>query len=103
MKICVAGTGYVELVSGIDFAEVRYHVVCVNVDLEKVDHLLKDEMAIFEPDLEIQIRFPSLRRVLLFLSLSGRYRIMTEEFICIISTESVRRLRNMPHRRWFLS
>ncbi len=52
MKIVVVGTGYVGLVSGTCFSEVGIDVVCVDVDLEKIDNLNKGIPTIFEPGLE---------------------------------------------------
>lgn len=38
MKVTVFGTGYVGLVQGAVFAEVGHHVVCVDVDKDKVEN-----------------------------------------------------------------
>ncbi|WP_448520407.1 UDP-glucose dehydrogenase family protein [Rhodoflexus sp.] len=53
MKIAVIGTGYVGLVSGTCFAETGNHVVCVDNNVEKVNRLLKGELPIYEPGLEL--------------------------------------------------
>jgi UDP-glucose 6-dehydrogenase len=39
MKISVVGTDYVGLVSGTCFAETGVHVVCVDIDQQKIDGL----------------------------------------------------------------
>lgn len=39
MKIAVIGTGYVGLVTGTCFAETGNHVVCVDIDKDKVERL----------------------------------------------------------------
>lgn len=53
MKIAVIGTGYVGLVSGTCFAETGNHVICVDNNAEKVNKLLKGELPIYEPGLEL--------------------------------------------------
>lgn len=52
MKISVFGTGYVGLATGVCFADMGYHVVCLDIDMEKVEKLNKGIPIIFEPGLE---------------------------------------------------
>ncbi|MCL2560810.1 MAG: UDP-glucose/GDP-mannose dehydrogenase family protein [Rikenellaceae bacterium] len=52
MKIAIAGTGYVGLVTGTCFAELGAEVVCVDVDAEKVEQLRRGESTIYEPGLD---------------------------------------------------
>ncbi|MEO6490317.1 MAG: UDP-glucose/GDP-mannose dehydrogenase family protein [Ferruginibacter sp.] len=52
MKLAVIGTGYVGLVTGTCFAETGNTVMCVDIDLEKVQKLSSGEITIYEPGLE---------------------------------------------------
>ncbi len=52
MRLCVLGTGYVGLVAGACFSDSGNHVVCVDIDKDKVKKLTAGEIPIFEPGLE---------------------------------------------------
>lgn len=52
MKIAVAGTGYVGLVSGVCLAAKGHEVVCVDLDEQKVDKINRGEPPIYEIGLE---------------------------------------------------
>lgn len=52
MKIVVAGTGYVGLVTAVCLAEVGHTVTCVDVVEEKIKMLNEGKSPIYEPDLE---------------------------------------------------
>ena len=47
MQIAVVGTGYVGLVTGACFAETGNHVICVDIDANKVERLKKGELPIY--------------------------------------------------------
>lgn len=52
MKIAVAGTGYVGLVTGVCLASKGHVVTCVDVDERKLDMLKAGQIPIYEPGLE---------------------------------------------------
>ena len=52
MKIAVAGTGYVGLVTGVALANAGHQVTCVDVDQNKVETMRKGISPIYEPGLE---------------------------------------------------
>lgn len=52
MKIAVAGTGYVGLVTGVALAHIGHNVSCVDVDEKKVELMKSGKSPIFEKDLE---------------------------------------------------
>ena len=41
MKLCMIGTGYVGLVSGVCFSDLGNDVICVDRDLNKIQNLKK--------------------------------------------------------------
>ncbi len=52
MRIAVAGTGYVGLVTAVCLAEIGHQVTCVDVDKKKIECLKRGESPIYEADLE---------------------------------------------------
>lgn len=52
MKVAVAGTGYVGLVTGVALAHIGHNVTCVDVDKDKVEKMKKGISPIYEKDLE---------------------------------------------------
>ena len=52
MKVAVAGTGYVGLVTGVALAHVGHNVTCVDVDKSKIETMKQGKSPIYEQDLE---------------------------------------------------
>mgnify|MGYP003322843477 CR=1 FL=1 len=52
MNLCMIGTGYVGLVSGVCSSDLGNNVICVDKDLEKIKKLKKGKIPIYEPGLE---------------------------------------------------
>ncbi len=53
MNIAVVGTGYVGLVTGTCLAETGNHVICVDIDENKVNKMRNGEVPIYEPHLDV--------------------------------------------------
>src|ERR1700680_2792896 len=56
MRITIFGSGYVGLVTGACLADAGNTVVCVDVDVRKIDLLKRGEVPIHEPGLDTMVR-----------------------------------------------
>ncbi len=56
MKVCVIGTGYVGLVTGVCLAEIGHNVICVDKDEKKISLLNIGKVPIYEQGLEEIVR-----------------------------------------------
>ena len=56
MRVTIFGSGYVGLVTGACMAETGNHVICVDIDQDKIDRLNAGKIPIYEPGLEAYIK-----------------------------------------------
>ena len=56
MKVTIFGSGYVGLVSGACLADAGNHVLCTDIDPERIQRLNNGEVPIHEPGLDALIR-----------------------------------------------
>ena len=48
MKLCMIGTGYVGLVSGVCFSDLGNDVICVDKDLNKIKKIIEKDPQLYE-------------------------------------------------------
>ena len=56
MRVTIFGSGYVGLVTGACMAETGNHVVCVDIDEDKIARLNRGEIPIYEPGLDALVK-----------------------------------------------
>jgi len=90
MNICVAGTGYVGLVTGAVFADLGNDVICVDKDDEKITALSAGRMPIYEPGLEEMVARNAADRRLAFTTDLGAAVPRSEIVFIAVGTPSKR-------------
>ena len=91
MKLCMIGTGYVGLVSGVCFSDIGNQVVCVDKDKNKIDKLNSGISPIYEPGLDELIKKnyfqikdviekPSIKKAPSNFAIIGRYILPAKIF-----------------------
>ena len=68
MRLCMIGTGYVGLVSGVCFSDLGNTVYCVDKDNKKINSLNKEIVPIYEPGLEEILKRNYQQKRLIFTS-----------------------------------
>jgi UDPglucose 6-dehydrogenase len=84
MKLCMIGTGYVGLVSGVCFSDLGNDVICVDRDQRKVEDLKKGIIPIYEPGLD-ELVFKNYKNKRLKFSIDLNDSISKSDiiFICV--------------------
>ena len=84
MKLCMIGTGYVGLVSGVCFSDLGNDVICIDKDKNKIDLLQKGKIPIYEPGLS-ELVFKNFKNKRLSFSTNLKQSVKNSDiiFICV--------------------
>ena len=84
MKLCIIGTGYVGLVSGVCFSDLGNTVYCVDKDINKIKSLNNGNIPIYEPGLEEILKKNYKQKRLIFTNDLKKAVLKSEIiFICV--------------------
>ena len=84
MRLCMIGTGYVGLVSGVCFSDLGNDVICVDKDINKINLLNKGKIPIYEPGLaEIALKNINNKRLTFSKDLKNSVKNSDIIFICV--------------------
>lgn len=90
MKICIIGTGYVGLVTGVCFADLGNIVHCVDTDVHKIKKLNYGSMPIFEPGLEELVKKSHKDKRLIFTTDLKKAVIYSDIIFICVGTPTVK-------------
>ncbi|MCP4476094.1 MAG: UDP-glucose/GDP-mannose dehydrogenase family protein [Gammaproteobacteria bacterium] len=88
MNIAVIGSGYVGLVTGACLADVGNHVVCIDVDADKIKQLNRGEIPIYEPGLEAIVKDNLAEGRLKFVTALEQQQVAAEIYFIAVGTPS---------------
>ena len=84
MKLCMIGTGYVGLVSGVCFSDMGNIVYCVDKDQKKIEQLNKGIVPIYEPGLnEVLSKNYKQKRLIFTSNIKNAVHNSDIIFICV--------------------
>ena len=84
MKLCMIGTGYVGLVSGVCFSDLGNDVICVDKDKRKINDLKKGIIPIYEPGLkELVLKNNNNKRLKFSTDLEDSIKKSDVIFLCV--------------------
>lgn len=86
MKITIAGTGYVGLVTGVCLAEHGHTVTCVDVDLQKIEMMRSGISPIYEPGLD-ELMQKNMERLIFTIDYASAYKDADVIFIGVGTPE----------------
>ena len=84
MKLCMIGTGYVGLVSGVCFSDLGNTVYCVDNNKDKINSLNSGKIPIYEPGLE-EILKKNYKQKRLIFTTDLKHAVINSDiiFICV--------------------
>ena len=84
MKLCMIGTGYVGLVSGVCFSDLGNKVICADIDKDKINKLNYGNIPIYEPGLsELLKKNFDQKRLTFTTDISSAIKKSDIIFICV--------------------
>ena len=82
MRISIFGSGYVGLVQAAVFADVGHRVICMDIDAERVERLIRGEVPFFEPRLSEMV-IQGVQEGLLTFTSDTKTAVQSSDFLFI--------------------